>query len=103
MSEGVSFSTGAALGVPYSAAYGALFQRAYAVPADILLIHGADGSVGMAAMQFARARGITTIATVEGRRVARWLNGMAPATSSVTATAIICSRCSHSRTAAAST
>ena len=66
MPEGVSFSKGAALGVSYSAAYRALFQRAYAVPADVLLIHGADGSVGIAAMQFARARGITTIATVGG-------------------------------------
>jgi len=73
MPEGVSFSKGAALGVPYSAAYRALFQRACAVPADVLLVHGADGSVGVAAMQFARARGVATIATVgreEGRALA---------------------------------
>jgi NADPH2:quinone reductase len=67
MPEGVSFAKGAALGVPYSAAYRALFQRAYAVPADVLLVHGADGSVGVAAMQFARTRGMTTIATVGGK------------------------------------
>ncbi len=73
MPEGVSFSKGAAIGVPYSAAYRALFQRACAAPGDILLIHGADGSVGIAAMQFARPRGITIIATVgreEGRALA---------------------------------
>lgn len=69
----VPFAKGAALGVPYSAAYRALFQRACAVPADVVLIHGADGSVGLAAMQFARARGMCFIATVggdEGRRFA---------------------------------
>jgi NADPH:quinone reductase len=73
MPEGLSFSKGAAVGVPYSAAYRALFQRANAVPADVLFLHGADGSVGMAAMQFARARGISTIASVgsdEGRALA---------------------------------
>lgn len=72
--EGVSFSKGAAMGVPYSAAYRALFQRACAVPADVLLVHGADGSVGTAAMQFARARGMAAIATVggeEGRALAQ--------------------------------
>ncbi len=73
MPDGVSFSKGAALGIPYSAAYRALFQRAHADPADVVLVHGADGSVGLAALQFARARGITTIATVggeEGRALA---------------------------------
>jgi NADPH:quinone reductase len=73
MAEGVSFSKGAAIGIPYSAAYRALFQRGCAVPGDVVLVHGADGSVGMAAMQFARARGISVIATVgndEGRALA---------------------------------
>ncbi|HUJ68585.1 MAG TPA: NADPH:quinone reductase [Syntrophorhabdales bacterium] len=69
----VPFAKGAAVGVPYTAAYRALFQRAKAAPADVLLIHGADGTVGVAAMQFARAWGITIIATVgsdEGRDLA---------------------------------
>ena len=73
MPDGISFSKGAALGIPYGAAYRALFQRARTLPEDILLIHGADGSVGAAALQFARARGIETIATVgsnEGRMLA---------------------------------
>jgi NADPH:quinone reductase len=73
MPNGVSFAKGAALGVPYGAAYRALFQRARTLVTDTLLIHGADGSVGAAAMQFARAKGIATIATVggdEGRMLA---------------------------------
>lgn len=73
MAEGVSFSKGAAIGVPYSAAYRALFQRACTAPGETLLVHGADGTVGIAAMQFARARGIRIIATVgsdEGRALA---------------------------------
>jgi NADPH:quinone reductase len=73
MPDGVSFSKGAAVGVPYSAAYRALFQRARVVPTETLLVHGADGSVGTAAIQFARASEITTIATVggeEGRALA---------------------------------
>jgi NADPH:quinone reductase len=73
ISQDTSFSKGASLGVPYAAAYRALFQRARAVPAEVLLIHGADGSVGVAAMQFARAQGMTVIATVgneEGRALA---------------------------------
>jgi NADPH2:quinone reductase len=73
MPEGVSFSKGAAIGIPYSAAYRALFQRAGAVSADVLLVHGADGCVGVAAMQFARTRQMVTIATVggeEGRALA---------------------------------
>jgi len=69
----VPFAKGAALGVPYTAAYRALFQRAGTRPGDVLLIHGADGTVGVAAMQLARARGIRIIATVgsdEGRDLA---------------------------------
>ena len=63
-----------------------------APPADIVLVHGADGGVGVAAMQFARARGMTIIATVgweEGRALA---DGRVPATSSTISTMNICDR-----------
>jgi NADPH:quinone reductase len=73
MPDGISFSKGAGLGIPYGAAYRALFQRARASAGDVLLIHGTDGSVGVAVLQFARARGIETIVTVgsnEGRMLA---------------------------------
>lgn len=58
-----SFAQGAALGVPYATAYRALFQRAAARPGESVLIHGATGGVGVAAVEFARARGLFVIAT----------------------------------------
>ena len=59
----VSFEQGAALGVPYATAYRALFQKAYALPAETVLVHGASGGVGLAALQLARAHGMTVIGT----------------------------------------
>jgi len=61
--EGVSFAQGAALGVPYSTAWRALFQRARIVPGETVLIHGATGGVGIAAVQIARAAGLTVVGT----------------------------------------
>jgi NADPH2:quinone reductase len=60
----ISFGQGAAIGVPYGAAYRALFQRAYAVAGETVLIHGASGGVGIAAVQLARAAGLRVIGTV---------------------------------------
>jgi len=59
----VSFEQGAAIGVPYATAYRALFQRAEARPAETLLVHGASGGVGIAAVQLARAAGLRVIGT----------------------------------------
>src|SRR6185369_4773513 len=61
--EGVSFGQGAAIGVPYGAAYRALFQRAHAVAGESVLVHGASGGVGIAAVQIARAAGLRVIGT----------------------------------------
>src|SRR6185369_6006675 len=61
--ERVSFGQGAAIGVPYGAAYRALFQRAHAVAGDSVLVHGASGGVGIAAVQIARAAGLRVIGT----------------------------------------
>lgn len=61
--ESVSFAQGAALGVPYATAYRALFQRAQAVAGETALVHGASGGVGIAAVQLARAAGMTVIGT----------------------------------------
>src|SRR5262249_5756851 len=58
-----SFQQGAALGVPYATAYRALFQRAHAQPGELVLIHGATGGVGSAAVQIAHAAGMTVIGT----------------------------------------
>src|SRR5262249_54431104 len=58
-----SFAQGAALGVPYATAYRALFHRAGARPGDTVLVHGATGGVGIAAVQIARAHGMSVIGT----------------------------------------
>ncbi len=61
--ERVSFAQGAAVGVPYATAYRALFQRAQAVAGETVLVHGATGGVGIAAVQMARAAGMKVIGT----------------------------------------
>jgi NADPH2:quinone reductase len=62
--DSISFGQGAALGVPYGAAYRALFQRASAKAGETLLVHGASGGVGIAALQLGRAAGLRVIGTV---------------------------------------
>jgi len=64
----VSFSQGAALGVPYGTAYRALYQRAHATAGETVLIHGGSGGVGTAAIQIARAAGMHVIATAGSQR-----------------------------------
>jgi NADPH:quinone reductase len=64
----VSFAQGAAMHVPYATAYRALFQRAHAVAGETLLVHGASGGVGIAAVQLARAAGLRVIGTVGSER-----------------------------------
>jgi NADPH:quinone reductase len=59
----VSFAQGAALGVPAATAYRALFLRGRAQPAETLLVHGASGGVGLAAIQLAKAHGLTVLGT----------------------------------------
>jgi len=63
MPEHVSYAEGAAINTPYSTAYRALFRRAGAIPGEVVLIHGGTGGVGIAAVQLARAAGMTIIAT----------------------------------------
>jgi NADPH2:quinone reductase len=70
--QGITFAQGAAIGVPYGAAFRALFQKAHALPGENLLVHGASGGVGIAAVQMARAAGLRVIATVgsdQGRQL----------------------------------
>jgi NADPH:quinone reductase len=66
--ERLSFQQGAALGVPYSTAWRALFLRAQARPGETVLIHGASGGVGVAAIQIARAFGLRVIGTAGTER-----------------------------------
>ncbi len=67
--DNVDFAVGAAVGVPGATAYRGLFIRGAAKPAEKLLVHGASGSVGYAAVQLAKAAGLQvygTASTVEG-------------------------------------
>lgn len=64
----VSFAQGAAVNVPYATAYRALVFRAHALPGETLLVHGASGGVGTAAVQIARAHGMTIIGTAGTER-----------------------------------
>ena len=61
--DGVTFAQGAALGIPCSTAYRALFQRGGAKAGETVLVHGATGGVGVAAVQFAKAAGLRVLAT----------------------------------------
>jgi NADPH2:quinone reductase len=70
----VSFAQGAAVGTPYATAYRGLFQRAQAKPGETVLVHGASGGVGTAAVQLARARGLRVLGTAgsdRGRELVR--------------------------------
>jgi len=66
--DNVSFAQGAAIGVPYATAYRALFGRAHAQPGETVFVHGASGGVGIAAIQMARAHGLTVIGSAGSER-----------------------------------
>ncbi|MGA2989359.1 MAG: NADPH:quinone reductase [Candidatus Korobacteraceae bacterium] len=66
--KNVTFQQGAALGVPYATAIRGLFQRAHGVPGESVLVHGASGAVGVAAVQLAHAHGMLVIGTAGTER-----------------------------------
>jgi NADPH:quinone reductase len=71
--ERITFSQGAGLFVPYATAWRALTHFARAQASETLLVHGASGGVGVAAVQTARAMGMTIIGTAgtdKGRELA---------------------------------
>lgn len=59
----LNFSQGAGVFVPYATAYRALFQVARTKPGETVLVHGASGGVGLAAIQFGVAAGMKIIGT----------------------------------------
>ena len=61
--DNISFAQGAGVFIPYGTAYHALHHQAHAKGGDTVLIHGASGGVGTAAIQFARAMGCTIFGT----------------------------------------
>ncbi len=63
-----SFAQGAAMHVAYATAFRALFDRAHARGGETVLIHGASGGVGIAAVQLARAAGLYVVGTASSSR-----------------------------------
>ena len=62
----LSFEQGAAIGVPFATAHRALFHSGEAKKGETVLIHGASGGVGVAAVQIALAAGLKVIGTAGG-------------------------------------
>jgi NADPH2:quinone reductase len=64
----VSFSQGAGVSVPYGTAYRAIHHKARARAGETLLVHGASGGVGIAAVQLGVAHGMTVVGTAGTER-----------------------------------
>ncbi|HJU19597.1 MAG TPA: SDR family NAD(P)-dependent oxidoreductase, partial [Stellaceae bacterium] len=73
----VSFAAAATIPVVFVTAFYALGHLAKLAPGEHVLIHGATGGVGLAAIQYAKHRGATVIATAgsEGKRAFARLAG----------------------------
>jgi NADPH2:quinone reductase len=72
--ENVSFEQGAGIWTPYATSYRALFQKADAKGGETVLVHGASGGVGIAAVQWAKNAGLTVFGTAssdEGKQLVR--------------------------------
>jgi NADPH2:quinone reductase len=70
--ENTSFEEGAGIWTPYATSYRALFEKANSKPNETVLVHGASGGVGIAAIQWARNAGLKVIGTAgsdEGKRL----------------------------------
>jgi len=61
--KNLSFSAVAGVNIPYATAYRALLHRAGGVAGETVLVHGASGGVGIAAVQIARAYGFNVFGT----------------------------------------
>ena len=59
----IDFKQGAGIWVPYGTAYHALYHSAKAHASETVLIHGASGGVGTAAVQIARAMRLMVLGT----------------------------------------
>jgi NADPH:quinone reductase len=60
----MDFPSAAALGLTYMTAYFALTERAALKPGEVVLVTGAAGGVGLAAVQLAKVLGATVLAAV---------------------------------------
>lgn len=62
--DGMSYPVAAALGLTYVTSYFALVERAALKAGEVVLVTGAAGGIGLAAVQIAKALGATVIAAV---------------------------------------
>ena len=70
----ISFAQGAGVNIPYVTAWRALCDKGRAQPGETVLVHGASGAVGIAAVQIASAAGLRvfgTAGTDRGRALAK--------------------------------
>ena len=73
MPSSMSYRQGAAMGLAYLTAHFALVERARMQPGEIVMVTGAAGGVGLAAVQVARALGATVVAAVGSEAKARFV------------------------------
>lgn len=70
--DNISFEQGAGVAVPYATSFWGLFDKGKPAKGETVLIHGASGGVGIAAIQHAKNFGLRVIGTagsVEGKRL----------------------------------
>ena len=61
--DNISFEQGAGVWTPCATSYRALFQKAKATSGETVLVHGASGGVGIAAIQWAKNAGLKVVGT----------------------------------------
>src|SRR5512132_1408107 len=72
--DAATFEQGAAIGVPYATAYRGVVHKARGQKGETILIHGASGGTGLAAVQIAKSIGMIVIGTAstdKGREIVR--------------------------------
>lgn len=73
--DGLDFPEAIPLLSSYGTSYAALHLRAGLKPGETVLVHGAGGGVGLAAVEIAKARGATVIARAGSNAKRLWLAG----------------------------
>ena len=71
--DNITFEQGAGVWTPYATSYRALFQKVNAKAGETVLVHGASGGVGNAAVQWAKGSGMRVIGTAssdDGKQLA---------------------------------
>ncbi|MDX2214022.1 MAG: NADPH:quinone reductase [Oculatellaceae cyanobacterium bins.114] len=66
--DNTSFAQGASLRGPYYTAHYVLYGKGRGTPGETVLVHGASGGVGIAAVQMARAAGFYVIGTASSEK-----------------------------------